>query len=55
MCLYVLPIVSRQWFYKDVPEASSSKATIEVILDAVFSVPSVSYQIFICFEGKVGD
>jgi hypothetical protein len=50
MCLYVyLPTVARQWLGKNVTVATNMHATTEDLLDASFSVRSVSYQ------RKVGD
>jgi hypothetical protein len=50
VCLYVYPaIVARQRLGKNVTAATSTHATIEELLDASFSMRSVSYQ------RKVGD
>jgi hypothetical protein len=42
---YPTPIVAGQRLGKHVPAVTSSDGTIEELLDAVFSVRSVSYQI----------
>jgi hypothetical protein len=39
------PIVDRQWIDKQVPASMNTDATIAEVLDAVFSIRSVSYQI----------
>jgi hypothetical protein len=50
VCLYVHPaIVARQRLGKNVTATTNTQATIDELLDASFSVRSVSYQ------GKVGD
>jgi hypothetical protein len=37
--------IARQWLDKHVPAVTNTYATIEELLDAVFSMQSVSYQI----------
>jgi hypothetical protein len=45
-CLPVYPpIVDRQLLGKHVPVAANTSATVEELLNAVFSMRSVSYQI----------
>jgi hypothetical protein len=45
VCLYVyLPIVARQRLGKNVIAATNTHSTIEELLDASFSVGSVSYE-----------
>jgi hypothetical protein len=45
VCLYVYPpIVTRQWPSKNVIAATNTHETIEELLDASFSMRSVSYQ-----------
>jgi hypothetical protein len=45
VCLYVYPlIVARQRLGKNVTAATNTHATIEELLDASFSIRSVSYQ-----------
>jgi hypothetical protein len=54
LCVYVsiyLPIVARQRLGKHVPTAMNTHVTIEELLDAVFSVPSVSQHV-ICRENE---
>jgi hypothetical protein len=45
VCLYMYPpLVARQWLGKDVTAAISTHAKIEELLEASFSMLSVSYQ-----------
>jgi hypothetical protein len=45
VCLYVYTsIVARQWLSKNVTVAMNTHATIEGLLDALFSVWSMSYE-----------
>jgi hypothetical protein len=44
------PIVARQRLGKHLPAAMNSQATMEELLDAVFSMRSVSYQIYVVKE-----
>jgi hypothetical protein len=39
-------IIARQRLGKDVPAVTNTQATKEEMLDMVFSMPSLSYQIF---------
>jgi hypothetical protein len=50
VCLYVYPtLLTRQRLGKNIIAATNIRAAIEQLLDASFSMRSVSYQ------GKVGD
>jgi hypothetical protein len=54
--LYVPLNVARQQLGRYVPAATNTHKTIEELLDAVFSMRSVSYQIYlVCSERKVVD
>jgi hypothetical protein len=44
-CLYMYPpYIAREWLSKNVTVAMNAHATVEEMLDALFSVRSVSYQ-----------
>jgi hypothetical protein len=51
----VPPIVDKQRLSEHVPVTTNAHATIEELLDAVFSMRSVSYKYSICGERKAGD
>jgi hypothetical protein len=38
-------VIARQWLSKHVPAAMHTQATIEELLDVVFSVQSMLYQV----------
>jgi hypothetical protein len=45
VCLYVYPtLIARQRLGKSVTAATNTQATVEELLDALFSVRSVSYE-----------
>jgi hypothetical protein len=47
LCVYVcIHTVAGQRLCKDIPKVTNTQATIEQLLDAVFSVRSMSCQIF---------
>jgi hypothetical protein len=50
VCLYLYPpVIARQWLGKNVTTAMNTHTAIEELLDASFSMQSLSYQ------KKVGD
>jgi hypothetical protein len=44
VCMYVYPIVARQGLGKNVTTAKNTRATLDELLEALFSVRAMSYQ-----------